>query len=67
MADSKAQKYVDQSGMQIVAKWLEDVVASTGLSIALRTRSPKVTSALNTIVLRFGNGIVQHARSWTKQ
>lgn len=44
MADYKSQKIADQCGMAIGAQWMEENVGSTGLSIALRTRTAMATS-----------------------
>lgn len=42
--DKKSQKLADQSGIFVGARWTEENVGSTGLSIAIRTRSSFVTS-----------------------
>lgn len=44
MADNKSQKIADQCGMFVGARWTEENVGSTGLSIALRTRTAMATS-----------------------
>lgn len=44
MADQKSQKIADQCGMSVGARWMEENVGSTGLSIALRTRTAMATS-----------------------
>lgn len=45
MADKKAQKICDRGGIYPSARWMEDNVGSTGLSIALRTRTAMATFA----------------------
>ncbi|BCJ88155.1 sigma-54-dependent Fis family transcriptional regulator [Effusibacillus dendaii] len=45
MADAKAQQICDRGGISPGARWMEDNVGSTGLSIALRTRTAMATSA----------------------
>lgn len=45
MADAKAQRVCDRGGITPGARWMEDNVGSTGLSIALRTRAAMATSA----------------------
>ncbi|GAB7053305.1 MULTISPECIES: sigma-54-dependent Fis family transcriptional regulator [unclassified Paenibacillus] len=45
MADAKAQHVCDRGGITPGARWMEDNVGSTGLSIALRTRMAIATSA----------------------
>lgn len=45
MADAKAQHVCDRGGITPGARWMEDNVGSTGLSIALRTRMAMATSA----------------------
>ncbi|OES46096.1 sigma-54-dependent Fis family transcriptional regulator [Domibacillus iocasae] len=46
MADAKAQRICDPGGIYPGARWMEDSVGSTGLSIALRTRTAMATSAM---------------------
>lgn len=45
LADAKAQHVCDRGGITPGARWMEDNVGSTGLSIALRTRMAMATSA----------------------
>jgi len=43
MADKKAQVVADKGGIVLGAKWTEENVGSTGLSIALKTQTPMAT------------------------
>lgn len=50
LADPIAQTIADRSGMSPGARWMEENVGSTGLWIALRTRSPMATFGMNIFV-----------------